>query len=327
MALRHSLVTGGAGFVGGHLVNALRDRGDRVRVLDVQKPARADVDYVEGSVTDPAVVAKAAADVDSVFHLAAYAHLWAPTPKIYSEVNIQGVQTVARAAASAGARLTHVSSFTTLVGAPLGKRLTTVDESNAFSPSQMLGPYPRSKRAGELAVLDMVKQGLDARLVLPTAPIGPGDASKTPPTRMIADFIAARTPVYLECMLNFIDVRDLAAAIVQADAQGVAGERYVLGGETVSMSVFLSLLEQIAGAPTPKKQITYPVARVAAELSTLWADVVKRPPSAPRTGVRLAGRKVIFNSAKARDALGLRVRPLETSLKACVDWLDDQADG
>lgn len=312
-----SLVTGGAGFVGRHLVAALKARGERVRVLDLVAVNGAD--SIAGSIDDPKAAAAATEGVDTVFHLAGNAQLWARDERAFDRVNHVGTRVMLDAARAKGVRrFVHCSSLTTLVGkrTPIGA--SSADETVRLAPEEMLGFYPRSKLLAERAVEEA---GIDAVIVLPTEPLGPGDESLTPPTRMILDLFAGRTPATIDCMLNFVDVKSLAEGLIAARDKGRRGERYLLGGENVPMRRLLNALESVSGRKMPRAQLPFAAAYMAGVVDTGFvARLTGKPPKAPLTGVRLAGRRVSFSSDKAEAELGWRSAPFEQSLKEAFDW-------
>lgn len=315
------LVTGGAGFVGRHLVGALLARGETVRVLDLRRSDLAET--LTGSIDDPAIAARAMTNVDHVFHLAGNAQLWAPDKSAFERVNHLGTRVILEAARAAGVRrFVHCSSLTTLVGkrTPLGA--SNADESVRLSPDDMLGPYPRSKLLAERMV---EASGLDAVIAIPTEPLGAGDESLTPPTRMILDLLAGKTPATIDCTLNFVDVASLADGFIAARDKGRRGERYLLGGENVPMRRLLKSLEEITGRKMPRTQLPYVVALMAGVIDTgIVARLSGKAPTAPLTGVRLAGRRVSFSSAKAQAELGWRSAPFDAALRSALDWFAER---
>ncbi|MFQ5562215.1 MAG: NAD-dependent epimerase/dehydratase family protein [Parvularculaceae bacterium] len=319
-----TLVTGGAGFAGRHLVSALRARGERVRIFDLAAPA--EESDIQGSVTDAEAVGKAMNDVRSVFHLAGNAQLWSRKARDFDRVNRGGTEIVAEAALKAGVeRFVYCSSLTTLVGknTPIGESMA--DESIMLQADDMLGAYPRSKRMGEQAVEAAALKGLNAVIALPTEPLGPGDADLTPPTRMILDFLNGDTPAYIDCILNFVPVKSLAEGLIASRDRGRMHGRYLLGGENVPMRRLLETLERLSGRPMPKKRMPYAVAFAAGVIDTgLVARLTGEQPKAPLTGVRLAGRQVSFTSEKAARELGWRAAPFEDALAAAIEWLRDR---
>lgn len=319
-----SLVTGGAGFVGRHLVRTLKARGERVRVLDLA-PAESAGD-LEGSVTDPDAAARAVEGVDTVFHLAGDAQLWSKDNSVFDRVNRGGTQTMLQAAKRAGVRrFVHCSSLTTLVGEQTPIGASQADETRRPARAEMLGAYPRSKFDAERAVEAAVADGMDAVIAIPTEPLGPGDAGLTPPTRMIVDFLNGATPAYIDCTLNFVPAGSLADGLIAARDRGRKGERYLLGGENVPMRRLLDALEKISARPMPSTKLPYWVALAAGAVDTgLVAALTRKPPKAPLTGVRLAGRRVAFSSEKAARDLGWRAGPFEPALEETVRWLKQQ---
>lgn len=312
-----SLVTGGAGFVGRHLVAALKERGETVRVLDLV-PVDG-VDMIAGSVNDADAAMRAAQGVDAIFHLAGNAELWAPDGAAFDRVNHLGTRMMLEAARAAGVRrFVHCSSLTTLVGAGTPIGASTADEATRLAGEDMLGPYPRSKILAERAV---ETSGLDAVIAIPTEPLGAGDENLTPPTRMILGLLGGTIPATIDCMLNFVDVKSLAEGLVAARDRGRRSERYLLGGENVSMQRLLDTLERLGGARMPKVRLPYGVALLAGLVDTaIVAKVTGKPPRAPLTGVRLAGRRVAFSSAKAETDLGWKSAPFEAALAEALDW-------
>lgn len=319
-----TLVTGGSGFVGKELVRLLRAQGERVRSFDLAPPPTAD--DVRGSIADEDAVNAAMDGVDAVFHLAGNAQLWAKDENAFDEVNRRGTDVVVAAAIKSGvSAFVHCSSLTTLVGknTPIGP--STADESLRLSSSDMLGPYPRSKLAAEHIVERAAADGLNAVIAMPTEPLGPGDEALTPPTKMILDFANRATPAYIDCILNFVPAASIAEGLIAARENGARGARYLLGGENTPMADLLAEIEKITGVPAPKTKMPYWVALAAGAVDTrLVSAITGKPPKAPLTGVRLAGRQVSFSSTKAARDLGWRASDWRPVLRAAIEWFDAQ---
>lgn len=317
-----ALVTGGSGFIGRHLVACLKAQGDSVRVLDVAAPpGRAnDVTFVEGSVSDAAAVSGAMQGVARVYHLAGIAHFWHRDKATFDRVNRGGTEVVLKAAADAGvARVVHCSTEAILLP-PYRGRAALLDESVVPVPADMPGPYTRSKLAAEAAASAAAKAGQNVVVVNPTVPIGPGDDNLTPPAVMLALFLSGGTQFYLDCMLNLVDVRDVADGIARAGAHGRSGERYILGGENVALRDLLPMLEALSGRPMPKRRVPASLAIVAGLVSEWMADwISRRPPPATREAVTLALRSAPFDCAKARRELGYAPRPIIEALTDVVE--------
>lgn len=316
-----ALVTGGCGFIGRHLVRALVERGERVRVLDLADPQGLppEIEFVRGSVLDYARVREAMKDVSLVYHLAAVAHLWIPNRADFDRVNVQGTETVLRAALERRIiRLVHCSTEAIL----LPRRPPSdgmVDESSVPPEADMPGPYTRSKRRAELAALAAGGNGLQVVIVNPTVPIGCGDRNRTAPSLMLAHFLNGGSPFFLDCVLNLVAVEAVAEGLILAGARGAPGQRYILGGENVPMRRLLKIVERASGRKMPNRAISPLIARAAAAIAEWAADFVTgRRPVVTKEGVRLAMRSLPFDCRKARQELGYPLRPIEPALVEMV---------
>lgn len=312
------LVTGAGGFIGGHVCRLAHQHGWQVRGLDLAFPQPIPGELLTGSILDSATLERAMADAKAVIHGAALTSLWVRNQGDFLRVNAQGTQAVARAARAAGARMVHISSYTVLVSGPRGGPPRLLDESIELAPAQLFGPYPAAKRQAELHVQNEVAQGLLASIVLPSAPVGPGDPSSTPPTRLIADLVAGRLPALLEAPMNLVDVEAVAAACLAALEMGRPGRRYLLSGEDAPLSQIAGMVARLAGTRPPAARVPYALARAVAQAEALVASLTGRPPRAPVTGVRLAGRNVRFSNARARAELGFAPPPLAETLARAV---------
>src|SRR5690625_2604357 len=219
-----TLITGAGGFIGAEVARRLVASGERVRGLDISwasdlPPA---VERITGPILDPSTLEGAMCGASFVIHAAAIAHLWTPNPRDYDRVNALGTCRVLAAARRAGARTVLVSSYVTLISADSGPAI--LDESISIPPAQLLGAYPRTKRQAELFALSAAALGQEVTIVMPSAPIGAGDANLTPPTRMLRDLANGSVPALLETSLNLVDLQAVADAIITARTEGRAGE-------------------------------------------------------------------------------------------------------
>ncbi len=324
--VRLSLVTGGCGFIGRHLVGQLLARGERVRVLDLRPldPMPAGVEQVLGSITDPAAVGRAVERCERVFHLAANPNLWAPDPRAFDLVNHRGTRRVLEAARNAGVQrfvYTSTESILKSCRAPKQSTRALIDEGVRLTLEDMPGPYCRSKFLAEEAAREAAAGGLPVVIVNPTMPIGPGDQLLTPPSKMILGFLNGTTPAYLDCEFNLVDARDVAAGQILAAEKGKVGERYILGHVNLGLSDLLAELHRLTGLTMPRTRIPYALAFASAIVSEGFSAVTKKPPIAPLTGVRLARTSMAFDSGKARAELGWACRPLEESLRDAIGWM------
>lgn len=320
------LVTGGAGFIGSHLVQLLLHRGHRVRVVDLVPSPGLDrrAEFVRGSILDGPLIRSTMRSIDHVFHLAANPYLWASDKRGFEQTNLNGTQIVLDAAARAGVRrMVHTSTELVFV-APRSKGAGMIDENIRTTFGDMLGLYCRSKYLAEQEVSNAAARGLPVIIVNPTLPIGPGDYKLTPPTQMILDFLNGKNPAYMDCAMNLVDVKDVALGHILAAERGRIGERYILGGETVHMSRLLEMLTGFTGLPMPRTRVPYLLALGIAGMSEWIANVITRkPPKASLAGVRIAGASGMCNISKAARELGFTPRPIHEALLAEIIWLYD----
>ncbi len=312
------LVTGGSGFIGRHLVEALKRRGDAVRVLDIAEGETPGVEYVRGSVDDWRAVEGALDCVDCLYHLAGIAHLWRRDRDDFDRVNRAGTEVVLQAAAAKRTpRVVHCSTESILL--PKRRNGMAVTESAPPALDEMPGPYTRSKHRGEQAALESARRGMDVVVVNPTVPVGVGDPNMTPPTAMIALFLSGGSPFFMDCVLNLVDVHDIADGIMKAAERGRAGERYILGGENRAMRDLLPDLESKSGHRMPRYRIPGALALATGVVSGALADITRVPPIVTREAVQIALRSAPFDSSKARRELGYEPQPIDRALTEVIE--------
>jgi len=307
-----ALVTGAAGFIGGHVVAALTEAGVEVRAFD-RRPVEG-ADSVVGDILDPDAVRRAVAGCDAVFHLAALYSYARADARAMQAVNVDGTRIVLDAAARNGARrIVHTSSCATCGPVP-GRAATEADGPPAWELSVA---YKRTKLEGELLALRAAREGLDVVVVNPTTPVGPGDERPTPTGKMIADVARGRARAYLRgSALNIVGVEDVAAGHVSAHEHGRAGERYLLGGENLPLREVFGIVAAVAGRRAPRVAIPWRVAYAAARAGDAALRPFGREPSLlVPDEVRVARLPMTFDDSKARRELGYRSRPAAEALR------------
>ena len=324
--MRRTLVTGGAGFVGTHLVRRLHEAGERVVVLERPGASTAhlpDVEVVCADIRDRPAVKAAVRGVEEVYHLAADPNLWRRDRGGFDAVNHRGARHVLEEAVAAGAdRVLHCSTESILTSPTFAGGAV---EQLRLREEDMIGPYCLSKFRAEEAAMRLAEQGWPVVVVNPTLPIGPGDRGQSPPTRMTVAALRGKLPAYLDCRLNMIDVRDVAEGMVAAVAKGRPGRRYLLGAHNVRLVDWLARCAAAVGRRPPRLRVPYAVALGYARFSEWWADHVSgRMPEATVTGVHLARHCMHFDPTATLRELGLHPRPLDDSLTDAVAWYRSQ---
>jgi nucleoside-diphosphate-sugar epimerase len=317
------LVKGGTGFIGQHLVSALATGDRQVRVLDLRAPICAvpEVEYVQGSVLDPGSVTEALADVGEVYHLAGLPGMWLPQKADFDAVNRHGTEVVIMAARKKGvSRFLHCSTESILFR-PSPLRGGPGDHS-LLPPEEMPGLYTRSKMLAERFATQAAASGFPLVIGTPTMPIGPHDHNLTPPTAMLQHFLHARLQLYLDFVVNLVDVRDVATGLILAMERGQIGQRYILGGESIPLKKILQLTAMISGRRSLSIAVPGRLAEISAKMLELISDhVTHRPPTGTAEGVRIAMRATDLSIDKARRELGYAPRPVEPTLRDTIAYL------
>jgi dihydroflavonol-4-reductase len=318
------LVTGATGFVGSAVTRQLLAAGHKVRVLvrrgsDRQNLEGLAVEIVEGTLAEPPTLPAAVAGVDALFHVAADYRLWVPDPVVMYRTNVAGTVSLMEAALAAGvSRIVHTSSVATLGLLPDGAE---ADEGTPVTLGDMVGPYKRSKFLAEEAVSLLVRErGLPAVIVNPSTPVGPRDVKPTPTGRTIVEAARGRMPAYVDTGLNFAHVDDVAAGHLLAFEKGQIGERYILGGENLTLAELLGIVCGLAGKRAPTVKLPHGLILPFAFAAEAMSRFTGREPFATVDAIRLARKKMFFKIDKARAELGYAPRPARDGLTEAVDW-------
>ncbi len=318
------LVTGGGGFIGSHLVHQLIEAGETVRVLeqagtDVRHLPVDAIQLVRGDIRRAQEVRDAVRDCRQVYHLAANPNLWTRVRSDFDAVNNEGTRNVLHEALRAGAeRVLHTSTESILASTQASAQ--SVEELR-LTDANMIGPYCLSKLRGEQEAFRLADSGAPVIVACPTVPIGPGDHNLTPPSRMTLAFCQGRLPAYLDCQLNMIDARDIAAGLRAAMKVGRPRIRYLLSGANLRLIEWLTIVGRLIGREAPRRQVSYPLALLVAYVSEWAADhLTGRMPMATITGVKLTRRSMYFEAAMSQKDLGLKSRTVEESAQDAIAW-------
>src|SRR5438067_10159309 len=319
-----TLVTGAAGFLGSHVARQLVARGDDVRVLlrtSSTNRAIADLslEYVTGDLRDPASLDRAMKGVKRVFHVAADYRLWAKLKQDIYDSNVGGTKNLLAAAKRAGVeQLIYTSTVATIAV----DRPKLPNEFTEAKLEEMVGHYKRSKWMAEREALEAAKNGLPVIVAMPTTPVGPGDWKPTPTGKIILDFLNGKMPGYVETGLNFVGVEECAAGHLLVAEKGKIGERYLLGGENLTLKQVLDKLAQITGLSAPTLKIPHGLALSVAYASTIFSRLVGKEPSIPVEGVKIARHNMFVDCSRARRELGFQAGPVAAALERAVRWYD-----
>lgn len=320
-----TVITGATGFVGSAVLRRLLDAGHSVRALvragsDRRNLRGLPVETAEGDLRDRASLERILRGCDALFHVAADYRLWVRDPRELYESNVAGTRSILVAAGEVGvSRIVYTSSVATL---GLNADGSPADEETPVTLDDMIGHYKRSKFLAEAEARRLAAEhGLPVVIVNPSAPVGPRDIKPTPTGRVILDAARGRLPAYVDTGLNVVHVDDVAEGHWLAFERGSVGERYVLGGENLTLREILTRVAALAGRRPPKVRLPHrlvlPVAYLAEAWARMWSGA---EPRVTVDGVRMARKLMYFSSDKARRELGFVARPADAALRDALEW-------
>jgi dihydroflavonol-4-reductase len=317
-------LTGSTGFVGSHVARAYAAQNAELRLLTRKTSSLSAIEgipaeTVVGDLRQPESLRSAIRGCDALVHVAADYRLWVRDPHAMYAANVEGTRELLRIAREEDvAKVVYTSSVATMGFKADG---TIVDEDTSVSLSDMIGHYKRSKFLGEQEAIKAAQSGQHVIILNPTTPIGPGDAKPTPTGRIIVDFLNKKFPAYVDTGLNLVDVSEVARMHVVALDRGTPGERYILGGENLTLKQILDRMSAITGLPSPKMKVPHSVAMTFAFFDeTITGKLRGKEPRATVEAVRMGKKMMFASSAKAERELGFQVLPVYPALRAAIDW-------
>ena len=321
-----ALVTGATGFIGANVVRALLSRGYAVRALarggaDRRNLVGLDIEWAEGDVRDPSAVCAAVRGCSLVFHVAALYAFWARPRRLMYEVNVDGTGNVLHAAEEEGVERVVVTSSVAALGLRDDGR--PADETVPATSATLIGDYKKSKFLAQELALAFARRGLPVIVVNPSFPVGPYDRKPTPTGQVIVDFLNGRIPAYVNGGLNVVAVEDVALGHVLAAERGRPGERYILGGENLTMREFFRLLSGVSGRPAAVLRLPAAPLIPLAYLNAAWSAVTGTVPRLTPDTARMAHHRMFYDPTKAVRELGLPQTPAAEALQRAVVWFEE----
>lgn len=306
------------------MARVLAQQGAELRLLvrkssDLRNLEGVPGERVTGDLLEPESFRAALTGCEAVFHVAADYRLWIPEPEAMYRANVEGTRALLQKAREQGVRrVVHTSSVATIGFSDVG---AVVDETTPVSLSGMIGHYKRSKFLSEQVAFEAARCGQDVVVVNPTTPVGERDIKPTPSGRIILDFLKKKFPAYVDTGLNLVDATECARGHVAAFEKGRSGERYILGGENLSLKQILDQLGELTGLPSPSIKLPYFFAFATGVVDELVTGrLLGREPRATIDAVRMGKKKMWVSSGKAERELGWKIVPVRGALLRAVEW-------
>jgi dihydroflavonol-4-reductase len=319
-----ALITGATGFVGSHVARALAAQGAELRLL-VRPTSRTDniadlrPEVALGDLREPESLKAAMAGCEFVFHVAADYRLWVRDPKEMYRANVEGTRAIIRAARESGVRRVIYTSSVATMGFTREGHIAA--EDSPVSLRDMVGHYKRSKFMAEEIALEAGREGANVVVVNPTTPIGEYDIKPTPTGRIVVDFLKRKFPAYVDTGLNLADVKEVARGHLLAMEKARPGERYILGGQNLTLKQILDKLAKLTGLPSPTVKVPHAVAMGFAVFDQFFTGMLMgKEPRATIDAVKMGRKKMFASSAKAERELGYKVTPVEDALRRAIEW-------
>jgi dihydroflavonol-4-reductase len=319
-----AFVTGATGFLGSHVARVLSDQGANLRLLvrptsNLKNLQGLNAETATGDLRDAASLEKAISGCDTVFHVAADYRLWVRDPNEMYRSNVEGTRALLEAARkNAVRRIVYTSSVATMGFTSSG---SPADEDSPVSLADMIGHYKRSKFLAEQVAIEAGRNGMQVVTVNPTTPIGEQDIKPTPTGRIVVDFLKRKFPAYVETGLNLVDVKECARGHIAALEKGKSGERYILGGENLTLKQILDKLGAITGLPSPSIKLPYFFAFATGVVDEMITGrLLGGNPRATIDTVRMGKKMMFANSAKSERELGWKIVSVDSALRRAVEW-------
>jgi dihydroflavonol-4-reductase len=322
-----ALVTGASGFVGAAVARALLQAGWQVTALvrpssNLRNLQQLGADLVTGDLADRASLERALRGCEALFHVAADYRLGARNPQELYRTNVEGTRNILEASRGAGVgRIVYTSSVAT-VGLPADG--SPGREETPVTLADMIGHYKRSKYLAEEVAREAARSGGSVVIVNPSTPVGPGDVKPTPTGQMVMDAAAGRMPAYVDTGLNIVHVDDVAAGHLLALERGRNGERYILGGQDMTLRDILVEIARLTNRKPPRIRLSTSVLLPVAYAAELVTRITGLPNRVTVEGVRMARKRMFFSSQKAVRELGYGWRPPTRAFEDAVLWFREQ---
>jgi nucleoside-diphosphate-sugar epimerase len=321
-------ITGATGYIGQKLVARLLNQGHEVHALCRNKPEsrlfeNPRIKIFRGDLLDKEIIHQATTGCDQVYHIAAFARVWAKNPQTFFDINTQGTVNVLEAALDNGVKKVVFTSTGGTYGISNGKPIT----EDMVRGIDFFNEYECSKFIAEEQVLRYVQKGLDAVIVHPTRVYGPGVWTESNAvSQLVRRYIMGDwhiIPGNGKAVGNFTYIDDVVDGHLLAMDKGVPGEKYILGGENLDFNSFFNLLKKLSEKSFLLFRVPMPLIMMYGRQEEILAKWFGKAPMVTSKWTIKYKLNAAFSSEKAIRQLGYRITPIETGLARTLRWLQD----
>jgi nucleoside-diphosphate-sugar epimerase len=320
------LITGSTGYIGSLLTLKLAEQGEDIRILVRKDPElaafnRPNIKVYKGDITDPASLETAMQGVDKVYHMAAYARLWAKDPDTFQKINVEGTRNVMETAWNAGVRKIVYTSTAGVIGPSKDKPMSETDP-------RIIGffnAYEETKTQAEQVTMGYVNRGLDVSIVNPSRVYGPGlDTGSNPVTKIVELYVKRKwhvIPGNGEDVGSYCYVDDVVDGHINAMLKGGKGERYIFGGVNASFNELISLIRKHSGVNKKLYNLPFPMLSFVSHAMKTWSIISGTPPMITPDWVKRYDYHWKLDSSKAVREINYNIRPLDEGIQQTVAWI------
>lgn len=320
------LITGSTGYIGSLLTVKLAEQGEDIRILvrkDPDLPAfrRPNIEVYKGDITDMPSLESAMQGISKVYHMAAYARLWAKEPDTFQKINVEGTRNVMEAAWNAGVNKIVYTSTAGVIG-PSGEKPMTEDDPRITG---FFNAYEETKTKAEQLTMGYVQRGLDVSIVNPARVYGPGlDTGSNPVTKIVELYMKRKwhvIPGNGEDVGSYCHVDDVVDGHITAMTKGGKGQRYIFGGENATFNELIRLIRKHSGVDKKLYHLPFPLMSFVSHAMKTWSTISGTAPMITPDWVRRYDYHWKLDSSKAVREIDYRIRSLDEGIQQTVAWI------
>ena len=321
-----TLITGATGYIGSVLTHQMAIQGEQIHLLCRKDPGikefkQPNIKIFEGDITEPGSVQKAMQGVDKIYHMAAYARVWAKDKSVFHKINVDGTKNIFKAALDNGIKKVVYTSTAAVIGPSAAKPMRETDPRI----TAIFNPYEETKTQAEKVAQEYVQRGLPIVVLNPSRVYGPGlDTGSNPYTKIMELYLKGKwkiIPGSGNDIGSYCYIDDVVEGLFKAMEKGRSGERYIFGGINATFNELINAIRRTSGIDKKLRHIPFSILSILSHLQVAYANLTGKPPMITPDWVKRFDYDWALDSSKAIAELGYRIRPLEEGVAQTIAWL------